>query len=120
MHGTIMMFLFAVPAVEAMGVYLLPNMLGARDLPFPRLSAYAYWAYAIGGIVFFCSIFVGLSPNGGWFRYPPLPSSAYSPAINASFCLLGLGFIDITAIAGAIALATGILLSLAPGITMTK
>src|SRR5690606_23764350 len=44
MHGTVMMFLFAVPAVEAMAVLLLPNMLGARDLPFPRLSAYAYWA----------------------------------------------------------------------------
>ena len=54
MHGTVMMFLFAVPAVEAMAVLLLPNMLGARDLPFPRLSAYAYWAYAVGGIVFFC------------------------------------------------------------------
>ena len=49
MHGTIMMFLFAVPAVEAMGILLLPNMLGARDLPFPRLSAYAFWAYAVGG-----------------------------------------------------------------------
>ena len=44
MHGTVMMFLFAVPAVEAMGILLLPQMLGARDLPFPRLSAYAFWA----------------------------------------------------------------------------
>ena len=49
MHGTVMMFLFAVPVVEAIAVYLLPGMLGARDLPFPRLSAYAFWAYAIGG-----------------------------------------------------------------------
>ena len=49
MHGTVMMFLFAVPVVEAMGVMLLPQMLGARDLPFPRLSAYAFWAYFIGG-----------------------------------------------------------------------
>src|SRR5919112_1208425 len=55
MHGTIMMFLFAVPAVEAVAVLLLPNMLGARDLPFPRLSAYAFWAYAVGGLVFFGS-----------------------------------------------------------------
>ena len=53
MHGTIMMFLFAVPAVEAMGVYLLPNMQAARDLPFPRLSAYAFWAYLFGGLSFF-------------------------------------------------------------------
>ena len=92
MHGTVMMFLFAVPAVEAVAVLLLPNMLGARDLPFPRLSAYAYWAYAIGGLVFFCSIFVGLAPDGGWFMYPPLTSTAYSPALNADLWLLGRDF----------------------------
>ena len=66
-HGTTMMFLFAVPAVEALGVLLLPQMLGARDLPFPKLSAYAFWAYLIGGLFFFSSIFFGLAPN---FRTP--------------------------------------------------
>ncbi len=53
MHGTVMMFLFAIPVVEAIAIYMLPNMLGARDMPFPRLGAYAYWAYAIGGSAFF-------------------------------------------------------------------
>src|SRR5690606_16061815 len=120
MHGTVMMFLFAVPAVEAMAVLLLPNMLGARDLPFPRLSSYAYWAYAIGGLVFFCSIFVGLAPDGGWFMYPPLTSSAYSPALNADLWLLGIGFIEISAIAGAIELAVGILRARAPGMSLDK
>ncbi|WP_129241172.1 cbb3-type cytochrome c oxidase subunit I [Achromobacter veterisilvae] len=120
MHGTVMMFLFAVPAVEAVAVLLLPNMLGARDLPFPRLSAYAYWAYAIGGIVFFCSIFLGLAPDGGWFMYPPLTSTAYSPALNADLWLLGIGFIEISAIAGAIELAIGILRMRAPGMTLEK
>jgi len=52
MHGTVMMFLFAVPAVEAMGILLLPNMIGARDMPFPRLSAFAFWAYFLGGLAF--------------------------------------------------------------------
>jgi cytochrome c oxidase subunit I+III len=51
MHGSVMMFLFAIPVVEAVAVFLLPAMLAARDLPFPRLSAYAYWAYAIGGLM---------------------------------------------------------------------
>ena len=120
MHGTVMMFLFAVPAVEAVAVLLLPNMLGARDLPFPRLSAYAYWAYAIGGLVFFCSIFVGLAPDGGWFMYPPLTSTRYSPAVNADLWLLGIGFIEISAIAGAIELAVGILRTRAPGMTLDK
>lgn len=52
-HGTGMMFLFAVPIVEAIGVFLLPSMLAARDLPFPRLSAFAFWAYLFGGLAFF-------------------------------------------------------------------
>ena len=49
-------------------------MLAARDLPFPRLGAYAFWAYFVGGLVFFCSLFFGLAPDGGWFMYPPLTS----------------------------------------------
>ena len=75
MHGTVMMFLFAVPAVEAMGVLLLPQMLGARDLPFPRLGAFAFWAYFVGGLVFFSTLFFDLAPSGGWFMYPPLTSA---------------------------------------------
>ena len=120
MHGTVMMFLFAIPVVEAIAVYLLPNMLGARDLPFPRLSAYAYWAYAIGGLAFFCTLFVGLAPDGGWFMYPPLTSKLYSPGLNADFWLLGIGFIEISAIAGAIELIVGILFTRAPGMTLAK
>ncbi|HEY0848060.1 MAG TPA: cytochrome c oxidase subunit I [Noviherbaspirillum sp.] len=120
MHGTVMMFLFAVPAVEAMGVLLLPNMLAARDLPFPRLSAYAYWAYAVGGLVFFGSLFFRLAPEGGWFMYPPLTSYAFSPGHNADFWLLGIGFIEISAIAGAIEIVIGVLRTRAPGMTLDK
>jgi cytochrome c oxidase subunit I+III len=119
-HGTMMMFLFAVPAMEAAGVYLLPAMLAARDLPFPRLSAYAFWAYAIGGLVFFSSIFFGAAPNGGWFMYPPLTSKEYSPGINADMWLLGIGFIEISAIAGAIEIIVGILRNRAPGMTLDR
>jgi cytochrome c oxidase subunit I+III len=120
MHGTVMMFLFAVPVVEAVAVYLLPNMLGARDLPFPRLSAYAFWAYAIGGLAFFCTIFFGASPDGGWFMYPPLTGKEYSPGIGADWWLLGIGFIEISAIAGAIELIIGILFTRAPGMTLGR
>ncbi|MFJ6023523.1 cbb3-type cytochrome c oxidase subunit I [Brevundimonas sp. NPDC092305] len=119
-HGTMMMFLFAVPAVEALGVLLLPQMLGARDLPFPRLSAYAFWAYLIGGLAFFCSLFFGLAPNGGWFMYPPLTSMTYSPGINADFWLVGIGFIEISAIAGAIEIIVGVLRNRAPGMSLDK
>ncbi|HEX7984362.1 MAG TPA: cytochrome c oxidase subunit I [Duganella sp.] len=120
MHGTVMMFLFAIPVVEAIAVFLLPGMLGARDLPFPRLSAYAFWAYAVGGIGFFLSLFAGLAPDGGWFMYPPLTGKEYSPGLNADFWLLGIGFIEISAIAGAIELIVGILFTRAPGMTLGR
>jgi cytochrome c oxidase subunit I+III len=120
MHGTVMMFLFAVPAVEALGVLLLPQMLGARDLPFPRLGAFAFWSYLVGGLSFFASLFFGLAPNGGWFMYPPLTSMTYSPGLNADFWLLGIGFIEISAIAGAIEIVVGVLRTRAPGMGLDK
>ena len=119
-HGTTMMFLFAVPAVEALGVMLLPQMLAARDLPFPRLSAFAIWAYIIGGLVFFSTIFYDMAPKGGWFMYPPLTLTEYSPGNNADFWLLGIGFIEISAIAGAIEIIVGVLRTRPPGMTLAR
>ena len=119
-HGTTMMFLFAVPAVEALGVLLLPQMLAARDLPFPRLSAFAIWAYIIGGLVFFSTVFYDLAPKGGWFMYPPLTLSEYSPGDNADFWLLGIGFIEISAIAGAIEIIVGVLRTRPPGMSLAR
>jgi cytochrome c oxidase subunit I+III len=120
MHGTIMMFLFAVPVIEAMAVYLLPGMLAARDLPFPRLGAYAFWAYLIGGLTFFGTLFFDAAPDGGWFMYPPLTGTEYSPGVGADFWLLGIGFIEISAIAGAIELIVGILRTRAPGMSLAR
>jgi cytochrome c oxidase subunit I+III len=120
MHGTVMMFLFAVPAVEAVGITLLPAMLGAREMPTPRLGAYAYWIYLIGGLAFFSSLFFGVAPDGGWFMYPPLTGKAYSPGLNTDMYLLGIGFIEISAIAGAIELIVGILRCRAPGMTLGR
>jgi cytochrome c oxidase subunit I+III len=120
MHGSVMMFLFAVPVIEAIGILLLPAMLGARDLPFPRLSAYAFWAYAIGGLVFFATLFFDVAPDGGWFMYPPLTSWEFSPGLRTDFWLLGIGFIEISAIAGAIEIVVGILRTRAPGMTLGR
>ena len=119
-HGTTMMFLFAVPAVEALGVMLLPQMLAARDLPFPRLSAFAIWAYVVGGTVFFTTVFYDLAPKGGWFMYTPLTLKEYSPGDNADFWLLGIGFIEISAIAGAIEIVVGALRTRPPGMSLSK
>lgn len=120
MHGTVMMFLFAVPVVEAMGILLLPQMLGARDQPFPRLGAYAFWAYFVGGLIFFSTLFFDLAPSGGWFMYPPLTGAQFSPGIGADFWLLGIGFIEISAIAGAIEIIVGVLRTRAPGMTLDR
>src|SRR5687767_13409798 len=120
MHGTVMMFLFAVPVVEAMGILLLPQMLGARDQPFPRLGAFAFWAYFVGGLIFFGTLFFDLAPNGGWFMYPPLTSTQFSPGIGTDFWLLGIGFIEISAIAGAIEIIVGVFRTRAPGMSIDK
>jgi cytochrome c oxidase subunit I+III len=117
MHGTTMMFLFAVPMMEAIAVYLLPNMLGARDLPFPRLSAYGYWAYLFGGTLALSSLFMAVAPDSGWFMYVPLSSSTYSPGVNSDFWLLGIGFIEVAAIAAAVEIIIGILKFRPPGMS---
>jgi len=120
MHGTVMMFLFAVPVIEALGVFLLPGMVGARDLPFPRLGTFAYWAYAIGGLIFFGTLFFNVAPDGGWFMYPPLTGTRYTPSDSADWWLLGIGFIEISAIAGAIEIIVGVLRTRAPGMTLSR
>jgi len=114
MHGTVMMFLFAIPIFEAISILLLPQMLGARDLPFPRLSAYGYWCFLIGGVFVISSLFFWAAPKGGWFMYPPL-TTEYQPGVGADIWLLGLTFIEIASIAAAVELIVGILKCRPPG-----
>jgi cytochrome c oxidase subunit I+III len=114
LHGSVMMFLFAVPIFEAVSILLMPQMLGARDLPFPRLSAYGYWSFLIGGVFVCGSIFFNAAPAGGWFMYPPL-TTAGQPGIGADIWLLGLSFIEVASIAAAVELIVGILKCRPPG-----
>jgi cytochrome c oxidase subunit I+III len=118
MHGSVMMFLVAVPFLEAVAIYFLPQMLGARDLPFPRLSAYGFWCYLIGGSVVFGSIFFGAGPSGGWFMYPPLTNAEFSPGIGADIWLLGLSFVEIASLAAAVELIIGVLKTRPPGMSI--
>jgi cytochrome c oxidase subunit I len=113
LHGTVMMFLFAVPIFEAVAILVLPGMLGARDLPFPRLSAFGYWCYLIGGVFVCGSIFFNAAPDSGWFMYPPL--STEQSGIGADIWLLGLSFIEVASIAAAVELIVGVLKCRAPG-----
>lgn len=113
LHGTVMMFLFAVPIFEAVSILLLPEILATRDLPFPRLSAYGYWSFLIGGMFVCGSIFFGAAPDAGWFMYPPLATQ--QGGIGADIWLLGLSFIEIAAIAAAVELIVGTLKFRPPG-----
>ncbi|MBB6469939.1 cytochrome c oxidase subunit I+III [Aminobacter lissarensis] len=114
LHGTVMMFLFAVPIFEAVAIFLLPPMLGARELPFPRLGAFGFWSFLIGGIFVCGSIFFGVAPNSGWFMYPPLATSEQA-GIGADIWLLGLSFIEVASLAAAVELIVGIMKCRAPG-----
>ncbi len=114
MHGSVMMFLFAVPVFEAASILLMPQMLGARDLPFPRLSAYGFWCYIIGGVFVCGSIFFDAAPKGGWFMYPPLTTLVQTD-IGADIWLLGLSFIEVSSLAAAVELIVGVLKCRAPG-----
>ncbi|MCM5679694.1 cytochrome c oxidase subunit I [Schlegelella sp. S2-27] len=118
MHGTLMMFLFAVPVLEGLACYLIPKMLGARDLVFPRLSAFGYWCYLFGGIIVTSSLFFGVAPNSGWFMYVPLSGSVYTPGINSDFWLLGITFVEISAVAAGVELIVSILRTRAPGMAL--
>ncbi len=113
LHGTAMMFLFAVPIFEAVAILILPALTGARDLPFPRLSAFGYWCFLIGGTFVMGSILFDAAPRGGWFMYPPLTTE--QGGIGADVWLLGLSFIEIASIAAAVELIVGVLKCRPPG-----
>ncbi|WP_163850131.1 cytochrome c oxidase subunit I [Pseudooceanicola aestuarii] len=113
MHGSAMMFLFAVPMFEAISILILPGMLGARDMPFPRLSAFGYWCFLIGGIFVIGSLAFDSAPRAGWFMYPPLATQ--DPGPGSDIWLLGLSFIEIASIAAAVELIVGTLKCRPPG-----
>ncbi|HZI90473.1 MAG TPA: cbb3-type cytochrome c oxidase subunit I, partial [Thermoleophilaceae bacterium] len=79
MHGTTMIFLFIVPVLAGFGNYMVPLMIGARDMAFPRLNALSFWLLAFGGIAFYASIFFE-PPQAGWTSYAPLSDDAYMPS----------------------------------------
>lgn len=120
MHGTIMMFLFAIPLFEGLTIYLLPKLLGTRDLAFPRLTAYGFWCYVFGGTMLIFSLLAGVAPDSGWFMYPPLSSRLSSPGINTDFWLIGITFVEISAISAAVEITVTVLRYRAPGMSLDK
>jgi cytochrome c oxidase subunit I+III len=119
MHGSTMMYLFAVPFLEGLALYLVPLMIGSRDVAFPRLSAFGYWMYLFGGLIFYASFVVGMVPDAGWFAYTPLSGARFSGK-EVDFWLLGLGMVEIAGIVAAIEIVVSILKFRAPGMSISR
>ncbi|MEV6299614.1 cytochrome c oxidase subunit I [Actinoplanes sp. NPDC051861] len=121
MHGTIMLLFFATPIVFAFGNYVVPIQIGAPDVSFPRLNAFAYWLYLFGGLI---TIGGFLTPGGaadfGWFAYTPLSDSLHSPGVGGNMWVVGLAISGLGTILGSVNLITTILTLRAPGMTMFR
>lgn len=120
MHGTVMMFLFAIPVLEGLAMYLVPKMIGARDLVFPRISALGYYCYLFGGLIILSSLALGIAPDAGWFMYTPLSNASFSPGRGPDFWLLGITFVEISAISAGVELVVSILRSRTNGMSLGK
>ncbi|MDB5423610.1 MAG: cytochrome oxidase [Phenylobacterium sp.] len=120
MHGTTMMFLFAVPIMEAMGVYLVPLMCGTRNISFPRLNAYSYWVYLAGGIMIWIAFALNVGPETGWFSYVPLAGPEFSAGKRTDFWAQMITFTEVAALAVAVQLVATILKQRAPGMTLAR
>src|SRR4051794_9186256 len=120
MHGTTMIFLFNTPVLAGFGNYLLPLMLGSRDMAFPRLNAFSYWIFLLSGIFICASLLIGKPPDGGWFAYPPLTDKAFSPGLNMDFWGLGVIFVGISTTVGAVNFIVSIFKTRCPGMTVNR
>jgi cytochrome c oxidase subunit I+III len=120
LHGTAMIFLFATPMLFGFGNFLVPLMVGTRDMAFPRLNAFGYWVFLFAGLLMFSSFLFDRAPDGGWFAYVPLTGPRYSPRVNIDVYVLGLLFLGISTSAGAINFIVTALKLRAPGMSLNR
>ncbi|MGY3454195.1 cytochrome c oxidase subunit I [Bradyrhizobium sp. USDA 4353] len=120
MHGANMMFLFAVPVMEAMGVYLVPLMVGTRNIAFPRLNAFSYWMFLAGGLVLWISFALDMGPDVGWFAYVPLSGPQYAPGKRADIWAQMITFTEVAALAVAVEIVVTVFKQRAPGMSLDR
>jgi cytochrome c oxidase subunit I+III len=120
MHGTTMMFLFAVPVMEAFAIYLVPLMVGTRSIAFPRLNAFSYWVYLFGGIMLWVAFALNIGPDVGWFAYVPLSGPQYSPGKRADMWAQLVTFTEIAALAVSVEIIVTVMKQRAPGMTLNR
>ena len=121
MHGSTMMFLFAVPIMfEALGTYVVPLMLGARNIAFPRLNAFSYYIYLFGGLMLYTAFLLNIGPDNGWFSYVPLAGPAYGPGKRADMWAQMITFTELSALAVAVEIVVTVMKLRAPGMTLNR
>jgi len=120
MHGSTMMFLFALPFLEGLAIYLVPLMIGARDMAFPRLNAFGYFVYLIAGVMLHGSLIAGQAPDAGWYNYVPLAGPGYSTGPNIDYWVTMLTFLEVAALVAAVELIVTIFKQRAPGMSLSR
>src|SRR6516164_3485538 len=120
MHGTTMVFFMGIPILVGMGNYLVPLMIGARDMAFPRLNALGFWATLFGGLLVYFSYATGGAPAIGWFAYAPLTEKTFARGPATDYWALGLIVSGVGTTTAAINFIATILGMRAPGMTLRK
>ena len=120
MHGTNMMFLFAVPVMEGMAIYLVPLMVGTRNIAFARLNAFSYWMYLAGGLLLWIAFALDVGPDVGWFAYVPLAGPQYAAGKRADIWAQMITFTEVSALSVAVELVVTIFKQRAPGMSLQR
>jgi cytochrome c oxidase subunit I len=119
-HGTTMMFLFAVPVMLGYGIYFVPLMVGARNIAFPRLIAFGYWMFLFGGIFLYVMFLLNVGPDNGWFSYPPLAGPEYGYGKRADVWAQLITFSEVSSLVAAICIIVTVLKMRAPGMSLNR
>ena len=120
LHGVTMIFWYAAPILSGFGNYLIPLLLGSRDMAFPRLNAFSYWTFLLSGLFLYGSVAAGQAPDTGWFAYAPLTLRLYSPGRGMDYYALALIFLTISTTVGAVNFIVTIFRMRAPGMTFFR
>jgi cytochrome c oxidase subunit I+III len=119
-HGTTMMFLFAVPILMAAGLYLVPLMIGTRNIAFPRLNQYGYYVYVIGGGLLYGGLLLNAAPDAGWFSYVPLAGPEFSLGKRIDIYAQTVTFTEISALITSVEIIVSVFKQRAPGMSLNR
>src|SRR5215510_11982732 len=127
MHGTTMIFFFAMPILFGIGNYLVPLMIGARDMAFPRLNAFSFWLSALGGVLLYFSFLggsglygAGNAPDVGWWAYAPLTARAFSPGHSSDYWTISLIVAGFGSIGSAVNFIATVFCMRCPGMRLNR